>query len=629
MGGIAGIQYLKNSLKVDEQELLVRMLNTMQHRAPYHNVKLFDQVGGFGVRYHQLETQSGVIAHNSSKNLMVIIDGEIFRLLNGNDSNRSGILDAEVILELYQKDGEEFLDKIDGSYAIAIWDGREKKLLLARDRLGYKPLFFFQQGKKIVFASEIKAILESGLYKKAVDLLAMNNFLSYGYVANPETLFEGIRQVRPGHQLLYKNGEMTERPYWKFQYNQDAPGKPEEYYLEKFHEIFKASVARRFKRYPDCGAFLSGGLDTSCVVAAMHELKQESFKVFAGGFKEEQYNEVGDAKVVSDHLGLDLLTVIIEFKEDFPQFLEKMVWHHDGPFADTSAIPSYFAAKLAKEHVDVVLTGDFPDQLIGGSGHHAEALSREKNDPPWKKMMRNETLNKWITGIPWAAGGTGFFDKFKRFLHRETFSLEDQRVVLNMPIPPLLKRNIYSEDLIAIDKRFDPMNIARGLYKKVEDASLLDKILYFDSLSYAPDDLMVKVERMTMANGLVAVSPFHDRELVEFIATVPTDLKIRGESRKYIQREAFRPFLPEHTLNKKKKGFDMPIGEWMVRKMSDFVRDVLLDSRTLNRGYFNKAFFRSMVEDFLKMKTDYASGSEGAIISLITLELWHRIFIDN
>jgi asparagine synthase (glutamine-hydrolysing) len=198
-----------------------------------------------------------------------------------------------------------------------------------------------------------------------------------------------------------------------------------------------------------------------------------------------------------------------------------------------------------------------------------------------------------------------------------------------MPIPELLKRRVYSDELLLINKINNPMNYARKLYDEVREYSLLDKILYFDTLSYAVDDLMIKVERMTMAHGLQAYTPFHDLELIEFVASLPTHMKIKGLERKYVMKEALRPYLPEHTLVKKKKGFDMPLEELLIKKYPEYVKDILLDPLTLNRGYFNKNNFKKLVENFLKVKTDYASGSPATIISLLTLELWHRLFIDN
>ena len=629
MGGIVGIQFLKNLGSIDKQRVVQEMLDEINHRATYTGVYPIDIDSAFGIRYHTPADQTKLFAHDGSRKLYVAMDGEIFDGFERSKLNKTGFSDAEVVLELYREKGTEFLNQIDGSFAIAIWDGTEKKLLLARDRVGFKPLFYAKSDGAFFFGSEIKSLLASKLCPRSVNLRALNNFLSYGYVCNPETMFEPIFQVRPGHFVIFRDSEVVEKPYWKFRYMQGEQEKPEAYYKEKFLEVFETAVSRRVNRHPDCGAFLSGGLDTSGVVAMMHQLKKEPFKVFTGGFEDERYNEISDAQVVSDHLGLDQHSIIIKFDADFPKLLERIVWHHDAPFADTSAIPSYFASKLAKEHVAAVLTGDFPDQLIGGSGHHVNALSRQQSDSFIYPLLRKKILNSLVTRLPWSTGGTSFYDKVKRMLYRETFPLEEQRVILHMPVPELLKRCLYGPELLRVNSEYDPLSIARSIYNEVKKYSLLDKLLYFNVLSYATDDLMVKVERMTMAHGLEAFSPFHDRNFIEFVTGLPTHLKIKGEIRKYIMREALKPFLPEHTLNKKKKGFDMPIAEWMIKKFPDYVREVLLDARTLNRGYFDKAFLKRMVDNFLNMKTNYASGSDATIISLLTLELWHRLFADD
>ena len=627
MGAVAGYLTARIGRK-SEFEVLSNMLKVVQHRAPYHKLFCDNENVAFGVGFNTPNHEFAVTAYDESLDIRVTIDGEIYAHFKDSGLKQGLFSDAQTVLDLYKRYGEEFPEKIDGSYSVVVYDGTAKKLLLLRDRYGTKPLFYSDRKDLFIFASEIKSILESGICERSISLPAINLFLSFGYVPNPDTMFASVQQVRPGHILIFKAGKPIEKEYWRFKYNQDEQPASDEYYIKKFRDVFKTAVSRRVSRHPGAGAFLSGGLDTSGVAVMMHKVKGRPFKAFTTGFREEAYNEIKDAKILVDHLGLEHYTTLIDFDEDFPQLLEKIVWHHDMPFADTSAIPSYYAAELAREHVDTVLSGDFPDQLIGGSGHQVMAIVRDENDSIFTKIIRNRKLNELVTSIPWKSGGINFFDKSKRFIYRETFSLEDQRIILDMPIPPLLKRCIYSHDLLVINNKYDAMEVARRLYKEVENESLLDRLLYFDIYSYAPDDLMVKVDRMTAAHGLNAISPFHDRELVEFIATVPSHIKIRGENRKYIMREALRPMLPEQTINKKKQGFAMPIGEWLVRQLSDYVRDVLLDSRTLNRGYFNKKFMKTMVEDFLEGKTDYASGSEATIISLITLELWHRMFID-
>jgi asparagine synthase (glutamine-hydrolysing) len=628
MGGICGIQYLKSEIETDDR-ITSNMLDSIKHRG--EKVKIFSTgaKGTLGVGCPESKSETQWFACDIDRKLSVILDGEIFHISDENIVQDTPFSDADVILDLYSRHADKFADKIDGSYAVAIWDGLQEKLLLIRDRLGSKPLYYYNHSNLVVFGSEIKAILASNIARKSVNFRSLNNFLSFGYVPNPATMFESIQQVRPAHIMTFTATQILEEPYWKFAYVRHAESRPESYYFDRFFDIFKRSVSRRLKRYPDCGAFLSGGLDTSAVVAVMRQEKQGPFKVFTAGFEEEQYNEIGDAKIVSDHVNVEQLDVIVKVNEEFPELLEKIVWHHDSPFSDTSAIPSYFAAELARRNVNVVLTGDFPDQLIGGSGHHAVALSRLESDSPIYRLLRNRSLNRLATRIPWSASGTSLRDRAKRILYRETFPLEEQRIILNMPVPELLKRCLYTQQMLQVNFEHDPLSAARAIYNDVEGHNLLDKLLYFDILSYAVDDLMIKVDRMTMAHGLIAYSPFHDRELVEFIAGVPTHLKINGQTRKYVMREALRPLLPSHTLHKKKKGFDMPLEKWLINKFSEWVKVILFDARTLNRGYFEKKFIKKMVEDFLAMKTDYASGSAATIISLITLELWHRLFMDE
>ncbi len=560
---------------------------------------------------------NGKYLYDKSTGIHILIKGDILNQASSSDS----------ILQLYNAKKEGFIDDIDGSFSIVIQD--QEKIILIRDRCGTKPLFYLDTGKNICFSDSLNDLISCPDYKKAVNFKALNNFLSYGYIPNPDTMFKGIKQVKPGYMVIYKNGQLKEKQYWKFQYKPVDRRVTEKEYIETFLTILERAVSNCLKKHPDAGAFLSGGLDTSGVVALMHKISGNSFKVFTAGFHEKEYNEIDDAKILSRHLNLEHYTTLIDFTDNFPEFLQMLVQHHEEPFSDTSAIPSYHVAGLAKQYVDTVLTGDFPDQLIGGSGHQIKALNREHTDPFYKLMFRNKVFNKMADALKIKAGSTGFLDKLKRALYRETFSLEEQRILLNMPVPPHLKQCLYSKDLLDINLHYNPLNIARGLYKEVKDEPLLNKILYFDILSYAPDDLATKVNRMCSANNLNALSPFHNLELMEFCAGIPVNMKIRDQNRKYIMREALRPLLPAQTLNKKKQGFAMPMEEWLITKMAGFVQEILLDSKTLNRGYFDKSFLRNMVSNYINRKTDYATGSEGAIISLVTLEIWHRLFIDR
>ena len=627
MGAIAGI-YFKESTACNKANKLDRMLEVMAHRGESTHKEKLNAKCTWGVRQNNLSDGINGDAAIKSEGVSVIMDGDIFSCDASNDFVKNEKHSAQLVIDLYKTHGIDFADNIDGTYAIGLYDAVLNRLVLVRDRFGAKPIFYAMVKNALIFASEIKAILASELYNKTVDLRAMNSFLSYGYVPNPDTLFESIRQVRPGHLLVFQAGNIMEKQYWKFQYLQDEKPMKDGEYIEEFREVFERAVHKRIKRFPEAGAFLSGGLDTSGVVAMMHKLKGNSFKVFTAGFKEKAYDETEDANILAAHLSLEHYHTMVNLDKNFPKLLERIVWHHDAPFYDTSAVPSYYAAKLAKEKVDTVLTGDFPDQLLGGSGHHLLSLVKQRNDPFFKKIMRNGTLNRIVTTLPMSAGSAGLFDKIKRFIYRETFPFEDQGILIAMPVSPLLKRCLYNPELLAINEKHDPLDIARTIYQEAGNADFIDKMLYLDMHCYAVNGLMVKVDRMTAAHSLNAISPFHDRELVEFIGKVPSNLKIRGKEQKYIMREALRPMLPDHTLNKRKQGFAMPINEWLVRNLSDYVREILFDPLTLNRGYFNKKFMRTMVENYLAGKTDYDSGSEATIICLITLEIWHRLFMD-
>ncbi|MBN2512090.1 MAG: asparagine synthase (glutamine-hydrolyzing) [Sedimentisphaerales bacterium] len=627
MGAVAGILYVDQQAKPCREKIDL-MLDRMQHRGGSTSCAVTsDGRGVIGVGDNH-EVEEKITTARDEAGIVVAIDGDIFHLKNDPDALLHDCSDAENILRLYRSHGAGFADHIDGSYAIALYDARQEVLILVRDRLGSKPLFYEYQCDGMLFASEIKAIVACRPGGRSVDYAAVNNFFSYGYIPNPSTLFASVKQVRPGHALILRGKNIEEKQYWKFAYRNDHTLRDESEYILGFYDILERSVARRLAKYPDAGAFLSGGLDSGGVVAVLHKLKGERIKVFTAGFQEESYNEIEDARVISNRFGLEHYTTVVDVGGRFADLLDRLVWHHDAPFADTSAIPSYFAAKLAGKYIDTVFTGDFPDQLIGGSSHHMHALMRDRHDPGWKRKLRKRWLNQFIASLSWSASSRSLADRIKRFLYRETFPLELQVNLLNMPVPPLMKKRLYGSELLAVNRDHDPLDIARKLYAEVEHESILNKLLYFDVNSYATDDLMVKVDRMCSAHGLNAYSPFWDQELVEFVAAIPWDMKIRGDNRKYVMREALSNDLPQPTIVKKKQGFAMPIGRWMTTSLSGYVRDILLDQRTLERDYFDRKYLIKLLHSFLRGETDYASGNEATIFSLLTFELWHRLYVD-
>jgi len=326
MGGIAGLYHKDQDFQLRDG-IAEKLAYQIRHRGD--NWAILQPAPNFalGVIYHKnLQQSNHVSAFDGLKHIYVLLDG--FITLKGEEPSEwyeKGKGDAEIILSLYQEKGVNFLDEIDGSYAIAIWDGNRREMVLIKDRLGYKPIFYAKGRDTFVFASEIKATLACGFYQKGVELKEANNFLSYGYLPNPGTLFKGIYQVKPGHVLTYASNDISEKAYWKFRYRQSGRHKSEKYYRDEFLRIFENSVSRCIARYSDAGAFLNGALDTSAVVAIIHKLKQKPINVFTAGFKEEKYNEVEDAKLVSNFIRLDQYTVMVEFGDYFPSLLEKIV----------------------------------------------------------------------------------------------------------------------------------------------------------------------------------------------------------------------------------------------------------------------------------------------------------------
>ena len=623
MGAIYGIKYFDRH--EDQGEFLLKKMGmALQHRGACSKNVNINSNCLLGVRAENDLCVQKKSASDNVTNVHVVMDGDIYKCESRDPVHSQS--DAQLVLKLYNQHGLKFVEIIDGNYAICIYEGHRDRLVLVRERVGVKPLYFLKLDHCIVFASEIKAILECREYNRSIDLQCLDRFLTYGYVTTPDTLFKSIYQVIPGYMLVLENGKVSEKKYWEFKYG-PIDHESEDSIQEKFLDRLTTAVSRRLSKHPDAGAYLSGGLDSSSVVALMKKIEKKPFSVFTAGFREEKFDEISDAKIVADHLCLDHKTVLVDI-EDLPALIAKLVWHFDAPFLDTSAIPSYAAAKITREYVGTVFTGDLPDQLLGGSGHHAFWLNKKQKEFALKSLLRHKAMRRIVYRLICSAGTTSYYDKVKRRIYRETFSLEEQSVILRSHFPELLKRKIYTPSMRYETSQSGSMAMARKIFEEVQNEALINKILYYDVLSYARDDLMPKVERMTMAHGLTAVSPFHDVDLIEYVATLPISMKIREGNRKYVLRKSVESLLPIQTIQKRKQGFAIPIDEWLKGKLSVFVQDVLLDSKTLQRGYFEPIWIKKMVENYFKGKTDYATGGAYAIFALVTLELWHRIFLD-
>ncbi|RLG47570.1 MAG: asparagine synthase (glutamine-hydrolyzing) [Thermoproteota archaeon] len=628
MGGIFGIFNFEREKAVD-LSLLRSMGEVLKHRGPDGGDVYQNRNFGFGARWLNIGQLSNYQpVSNEDKTKFAVLDGEIYErskwesFLKAKGHKLNSSSGAGILPHLYEEFGEGFVQKVRGEFAFAIWDEREQKLILGRDNAGCKPLYYFAQDDSLTFASEIKAILQDERYERRVSLDGLNCFLTYSYVPWPDTLFEGIKQVPPGHILVARPGKIELRSYWEFRY-QHLKRQSEEYYAERLYELMEEAVRVRCEDLDSIGSYLSGGLDSSTLVGLLATVTGRQVKTFSVGFKEATHNELPDARVVSEYFGTEHHEIIVSY-ENVKDFLPQMIWHTDQPFFNSAAIATYYGAKLAREHVKVVFDAHGPDQLLAGFPSYHELLRQRLIRSPFPEWFRRGVLEKLFGGIDEDHGG--FLKGLIKKLHRASIPFE-QRV--------RMENAIFSEEekqrlcLFDVGKLSSPFDFLEDFFDRVRDCDFLEKILYWEVLHMAHDDLMVKVDRMGMANFLETRIPFLDPKLMEFIGTIPSDLKLRGVLRKpvlkYIMKKSVSKLLPEYTLKKKKHGFSMPLNQWMMNNLRDFVCEVLLDSKTLNRGYFDKLFVRELVERFYKDRdVKYTQ-----LWALMVFEMWNRIFMDK
>jgi asparagine synthase (glutamine-hydrolysing) len=629
MGGFCGLSYTDVE-RVPESTILQRMCQTMRHRGPDGEGFHVDGGIGLGARVLQLRhSNAAQPASNDRGTVWVMLDGDVFVHESARDVAGLSVItesDAGAIARLYEKFGVDFIQKTDGQFAIAVWDTERRTLHLFRDRIGCRPLFYFHKSRGLTFASTVSATD----CRPEVDLGTIDALFSFGFVPHPKTMFRGISQVNPGHVLTWRDGHVTERCYWEFRYGEPEE-MPDDSYAERLRELIHKAVAKRVECDAPFGSFLSGGVDSSTVVGMMTQILGPGVKAFSVGFEEEEYDELGDARIVARHCGAELHETVLK-PEMVPPVFENIVRHHEVPFHDTSCLPTYFGAKSASEHIRLVLTGDAPDQLMAGSGKHKFWTARAERD---KSLIRRS-----ISRLGWSSAKllgfqpvtTSLQDKVLRKLYRDSLPIEHEFFEHQSRAQLFLKQALYSPDLLDIGTLEDPFEIARPYFEKVADRSFLEQILFYDISFYLPDDLMVKVDRMTMAHSLTARYPYTDAAILEFAGLIPDRLKLkrnRDATTKFVLKKAARDMLPERPVAKPKQGFAVPLEEWLRTPLSGYVKDILLDNVSLQRGYFNERFLRDMLNRFFKQQTDHSTGSATFLVCLLTVELWHRIFIDG
>jgi asparagine synthase (glutamine-hydrolysing) len=631
MCGIAGI-VAADRLSADERARVPFMRDVLTHRGPDEAGLFFDDHAGLAHR--RLSIVDLAAGHqplgNEDGSIQVVFNGEIYNHadvrpeLEAHGHVYRTRCDTETIVHAYEQWGDACVERFRGMFAFAIWDATRQRLLLARDRMGIKPLYWTVVRNRILFGSEIKAILESGLVRAEANDRAIPELLSTRYLSGAETLFKGIHRLLPGHLLVFERGVATTRQWWDVPVGRRNPaldGLADSQIVEQFRGRLEDAVRTRLMADVPLGMFLSGGLDSSAIAAMMARMIDRPLQTFSVAFKQRAFSELDYARQVATAINADAHEIVID-EADFLGALPRLVWHEDEPLAHPSSVPLYFVSKLASAHVKVVLTGEGSDELLAGYGKYPRALANWRAGKFWG--LAPDPVRQFVTDtvIPRLPARLGRYAK---------------RSFLAMPRTP---EAMFFDNFAAIglgrqatllDPRFarsaaaDPYAASRAYFDAPNGGSTtLDRLLYADLKTYLVE-LLMKQDQMSMAASIESRVPFLDHHLVEFAAALPPRMKLRGFSTKWILREAVKSILPAEILTRKKMGFPVPFSIWMRGPAGDVARDVLLDSRARQRGITDPVAVAAMLDAHQRGSAD----SGDALWSLLNLELWYRTFIDG
>jgi asparagine synthase (glutamine-hydrolysing) len=554
---------------------------------------------------------------NEDGSVSVVFNGEIYNFaelrkdLEKQGHRFSTATDTEVIVHSYEQYGAGCVDRFRGMFAFAVWDERTRQLMIARDRLGIKPLYYGMVKGRLVFASELKAILQLSDVDRTLDWRSVSHLFSFLTTPKDAAIVAGIKKLEPGHRMLCSPGrEPVIERYWDVEFRPDC-SKSEGDFVEEFRALLEESVRLRLIADVPLGAFLSGGLDSSSVVATMARLCSRPVKTFSIGFEEAEYSELDSARKVATYLGTDHYELMLA--PNVLGVIEDITASLDEPFGDSSAIPTYMVSKLAAEHVKVVLSGDGGDELFAGYDKYlVEQRERRRVLTPFVRGL----LAMAARSIPEGARGANYLRHFslscpERYLDASTLFRADQKENL---FTPAAARYLQGCDPTAA--RLQEIATGRGDW--------LSLLQIHDLKNYLPLDILTKVDRMSMAHSIEARVPLLDHKLVEFAATVPADMRLRGITTKYIFKQAMRGILPDEIIDRPKRGFAIPLGQWFRGRLASFASDLLLSAASRQRGILNPRYIQ-------KLLAMHGRGRnlDMQVWTLISFEMWCRKFLDQ
>ena len=623
MCGICGIYNVKTQQPVDRR-ILKDMNDTLKHRGPDDEGFYISNTVGLGQRrlsIIDLEGGKQPMA-NEDETIWITFNGEIYNFKELYDElikkghvfkTRS---DTEAIIHLYEEEGEGCFQHLRGMFAIALWDQRRRRLVLARDRVGKKPLFYFYDGNRIVFASEMKAILKAEHIPQDIDLEAVCDYFSFLYIPVPKSIYKKIRKIRPGHYAVIDDKGIQESEYWDLSFAHPKE-LSEEKWCEKLLEVYRESVQVRLMSDVPLGAFLSGGIDSSSVVALMSDIKDEPVLTSSIGFEEQDFNELGYARKIASRFETDHHEKIV--RPDAVGIVEKLAWHYDEPFADSSAVPTYYVSKVARENVTVALSGDGGDENF--AGYRRYCFDRRENI---LRAFLPFYVRRPIFGIlaslyPKADWAPRIF-RGKATLEALSCSPLEGYFRSMSAFRPDLKERFLHPDVRRSLAGYDSLNVFRFYYDKADTDDPLSRIQYLDIKTYLTDDILVKVDRASMANSLEVRAPILDHKFMELIATIPSSLKLRGRTGKYIFKKALEKILPNEILYRKKMGFGVPLAHWFRNELKDMAYETIFNHSS------DGLFQRSTIEQIWRQHQNGFRDYSTPLWTLFMFRLWQKQF---
>ncbi|MBA3638972.1 MAG: asparagine synthase (glutamine-hydrolyzing) [Acidobacteria bacterium] len=624
MCGIAGRFNFNLSRPVDPQ-VLTSMTDVISHRGP--DAAGYYRGPGIGLGHRRLSIIDLATGDqplgNEDGQVQVIFNGEIYNfaevraeLVTLGHRFRTNS-DTEIIVHGYEQWGTSCVDRFRGMFAFAVWDAAHRRLVLARDRLGVKPLYYAElPGVGIVFGSEIKALLEDPAVQRDWRPEAIDTFLTLLYVPAPDTIYAGIKKLPAASVLVAERGQVKVTKYWDLAFSGEDSGRTEDDYLEELDSLLREAVGLRLISDVPLGAFLSGGIDSSAVVSYMKETSAKAPVTIAVGFEQQEYDEVQHAEVVARHLECEFHALTAS--PHVEGLLPKLAWHFDEPFADSSAVPTYYVSKAARELVTVALSGDGGDELWGGY--------------PWHRVEHWEQRARRALGparhlaallgraLPLSVKGA----RSLRHLGAdpgEAYALKHAYGMFELGA----KDRLYTGDFTSRVAAADPLASLRNAYRACGSRSPMDRVFYADARTYMIDDVLTKVDRMSMAVSLEAREPLLDHKLLEFAARVPVSMKLKDGRSKYLLRRLLERKVPRSITERGKSGFAAPIGDWLRGPLADMVSGLLLDGRLRDRGIFEPAEVQRLWDEHRTRRAEHPH----RLWQLLMLELWFRTFIDG